>query len=97
MNTSEQPNTSRVAEPSAAYGRQANASRTVFNNAQIELLDAMASVKSEAELIALKHAISEFFAHRADEEMERLWQSGEWNEQTIEELKNAHYRTPYKR
>ena len=50
------------------------------------------SVKSEAELIA----ISEFFARRADEEMERLWESGEWNEQTLEDLKSAHYRTPYK-
>ena len=70
--------------------------RTVFNEAQIEMLDAMASIRSEEELIALKHAISEFFARRADEEMERLWESGQWNEQTLETLKNVHYRTPYK-
>ena len=70
-------------------------SRTVFNEAQLELLNVMASVKDDAELLALKHAISEFFAHRADEEMEKLWQSGEWNEQTLQDLKNAHYRTPY--
>lgn len=96
MNTPEHPNTSRASEPPVAYGQQASVGRTIFNSAQIELLDAMASVKSEAELIALKHAISEFFARRTDEEMERLWQSGEWNEQTIEDLKNTHYRTPYK-
>ena len=96
MNTPEQPYTSRASEPSVAYGRMENVGRTVFNSAQIELLDAMASIQSEAELIDLKHTISEFFARRADEEMERLWQSGEWNEQTIEDLKNAHYRTPYK-
>ena len=70
-------------------------SRTVFNEAQLELLSVMASVKDDAELLALKHAISEFFARRADEEMEKLWQSGEWNEQTLQDLKNAHYRTPY--
>ena len=70
-------------------------SRTVFNEAQLELLNVMASVKDDAELLALKHAISEFFACRADEEMEKLWQSGEWNEQTLQDLKNAHYRTPY--
>lgn len=92
----QQPNGSRAAEPALAYGQQATGGRTIFNSAQIELLDAMASVKSEAELIALKHAISEFFARRADEEMERLWQSGEWNEQTLEDLKSAHYRTPYR-
>lgn len=71
--------------------------RTVFNEAQLELLNVMASVKDEAELLALKHAISEFFASRADVEMEKLWQSGEWNEQTLQNLKNAHYRTPYQR
>ena len=96
MNTPEHPQTSRVAEPAFLYGQQANVGRTIFNNAQIELLDAMASVNSEDELMALKHAISEFFARRADEELERLWQSGEWNEQTLEDLKSAHYRTPYK-
>ena len=70
-------------------------SRTIFNEAQLELLSVMASVKDDAELMALKHAISEFFARRADEEMEKLWQSGEWNEQTLQDLKDAHYRTPY--
>ena len=70
-------------------------SRTIFNEAQVELLNVMASVKDDAELMALKHAISEFFARRADEELEKLWQSGEWNEQTLQDLKTAHYRTPY--
>ena len=70
-------------------------SRTIFNEAQLELLSVMASVKDDAELMALKHAISEFFARRAEEEMEKIWQSGEWNEQTLQDLKDAHYRTPY--
>ena len=69
--------------------------RTVFNDAQLELLSVMANIKDEAEFLALKHAISEFYARRADEEMEKLWASGEWNEKTIQELKTAHYRTPY--
>ena len=70
--------------------------RTVFNDAQLELLNVMASVKDNDELLALKHAISEFFARRADEEMEKLWQSGEWNEQTLNDLKTSHHRTPYR-
>ncbi len=69
--------------------------RMIFNEAQLELLNVLADVKDEAELMALKHAISEFFARRADEEMEKLWASGEWNEETLQELKTAHYRTPY--
>ena len=70
--------------------------RTVFNKAQLEMLDIMANIRSDEELDALKHAVSEFYACRADEEMEKLWQSGQWNEQTLKELGNAHYRTPYK-
>ena len=69
---------------------------TVFNPAQLELLDVMASITSNEELMALKHAISEFFARRADEEMENLWQNGLWNEKKLAELRNTHLRTPYK-
>ena len=69
---------------------------TVFNKAQLEMLDIMANIRSDEEFNELRRAISEFFAHRADEEMEKLWQSGKWNEQTLKELGNAHYRTPYK-
>ncbi len=71
--------------------------RTIFNKAQLEMLDIMAGIRTEEELNALKHTISEFYAKRADEEMEKLWESGQWNEQTLKELGEAHYRTPYKR
>ena len=50
--------------------------RTVFNKAQLEMLDIMANIRSDEELDALKHAV--------------------WNEQTLKELGNAHYRIPYK-
>lgn len=70
--------------------------RTVFNKAQLEMLDIMAGIRSEEELEALKRVISEFYARRADEELDKLWQLGEWSEQTLKELGEAHYRTPYK-
>ena len=69
--------------------------RTIFNEAQLALLNAFANLTSEEELLLLKQAISEFFAKRADEEMEKLWESGEWNQQTLDNLKSAHFRTPY--
>lgn len=70
--------------------------KTIFNEAQLEMLNAMASINSEEELLDLKRALSEFFARRADQEMEKLWQSGQWNEQRLKELKQTHLRTPYK-
>ena len=84
-------------EPVATYGQTDRVNRTVFNEAQIELLNVMATIQNDDELMALKHAISEFFARRADEELERLGQSVEWSEQTLHDLQNTHYRTPYKR
>lgn len=66
-----------------------------FNRAQIEILNAMVSLKSEEDLRELQQAISNFFAERADSEMERLWEEGVINEEVIEGWKNEHMRTPY--
>ena len=66
-----------------------------FSAAQIELLNAMAWLKTDEELIALRHAISEFFADRADQEMDRLWNEGILNDEIVEGWKNEHMRTPY--
>ena len=61
-----------------------------------EFTGMLADIDSEEELQALKHALSEFFARRADEELERLWQTGQWNEHVLRNFQQAHFRTPYK-
>ena len=67
-----------------------------FTPAQIEVLNAVAHLRTEEEIIGLRQAISNYFFDLVDKEMDKLWESGEWNEQTLEELKHSHYRTPYK-
>ena len=79
-----------VNEPVAAWEQP-----PVFTPAQIEVLNAVAHLHSEEEVRGLKWAISNYFAQLADKEMDRLWDEGKWNEQTLEGLKHAHYRTPY--
>lgn len=69
--------------------------RQPFNQAQLELLSTMASLKSEADLIELKQAIARFFAKRADREMERLWENGTINEETLKSWEHEYMRTPY--
>ena len=69
--------------------------RQPFNSAQIELLSTLASLNTETDLMELKQAISRFFAERADREMERLWENGTINENTLETWKHEHMRTPY--
>lgn len=68
---------------------------TVFNNAQMELLDMMSFVDTPEMLAQLKQAISDFFARRTEEEIDRLWETGALDEQKVENFRNLHERTPY--
>jgi len=69
---------------------------TVFNPAQMQLLEMMSFVKSEKALDGLKQAISNYFAQQAQEEIDRLWETGELNEEKVESFRYLHERTPYK-
>lgn len=69
---------------------------TVFNDAQLELLNMMATVKSPETLSELKQAISNFFAQKVEDEVNRLWQTGELNDAKVESFKHLHERTPYR-
>jgi predicted 3-demethylubiquinone-9 3-methyltransferase (glyoxalase superfamily) len=69
---------------------------TVFNPAQMQLLEMMSFVKSDKALNGLKQAISDYFAAQAQEEIDRLWEKGDLNEDKVEGFRNLHERTPYK-
>lgn len=66
------------------------------NAAQIEMLHAMASIETEEELYELKQALSKFFAHRAQKELDKFWENGTLDQQKLNELRKQHLRTPYK-
>lgn len=68
---------------------------TVFNPAQLQLLEMMSFVKSKESLEELKQVISDHFAHLAQKEIDRLWDTGELNEQKVESFRNLHERTSY--
>ncbi len=69
----------------------------IFNKAQIDMLDLMSRIDSEEELLEIKKVISEYFMRKADEELDRLWEDGTFNESKMEELRYSHLRTPYSR
>jgi capsule polysaccharide export protein KpsE/RkpR len=69
---------------------------TTLNSAQLEILDMMSYIKSEETLNDLKEVISDFFARQAQEEINRLWETGELNEEKVESFRYLHERTPYK-
>ena len=68
----------------------------MFNPAQMQLLEMMSLVKSEKALDGLKQAISDYFAMQAQMEIDRLWETGELNDDKVEGFRNLHERTPYK-
>lgn len=69
--------------------------RTVFNAAQLQILDLMSYVESEDTLNEIKDMLSSYFAQKAEKAIDKLWESGKINNNTIEEWKLEHMRTPY--
>lgn len=68
---------------------------SVFNPAQLEIIDMMSFVKTQDSLLQLKQSISDFFVQKAQLEIDRLWQTGELNDEKVESFRNLHERTPY--
>ncbi len=55
-----------------------------LTNAQLELLKMFSSDLSEADLAALRRTLANFFADRASDEMDRLWEERGWTDATME-------------
>lgn len=72
-----------------------NVRATVFNQAQMQLLDMMSFVKSDEALDELRQVISDYFASEAQNEIKRLWKTGELNDEKVESFRTLHERTPY--
>lgn len=68
---------------------------TVFNTAQLELLKMMSFFNTPESLQELKQVISNYFAQKADEEMNRLWADGTLTDEKVESFRHLHERTPY--
>jgi hypothetical protein len=67
-----------------------------FNPAQMHILNMVSHIKNEKSLETLKAQLASFYAKMIDDEMDELWESGEWNEQKLEDLRHAHHRIEYK-
>ena len=64
--------------------------------AQLELMNALNSIRSEAELNEFKDMVARFFADKAQKAIDALWDEGVINEGTIEQWGEEHMRTPYR-
>ena len=67
-----------------------------FNPFQIEMLELVSRVTSELEMQYIRRLLGKYFAQRAEDALDRLWDEGVLNESVVEGWKNEHMRTPYK-
>lgn len=70
--------------------------RTILNEAQLGILRLLGRMKSVEQVHELRQIISNYYAQKATEEMDRLWDEGQWSEQMNKDVLKEHLRTPYK-
>ena len=67
-----------------------------FTPFQIEMLELASRVSSEAEMQDIRRMLGQYFAKRAEDAIDRLWDEGVLNDNVMEEWKSEYMRTPYK-
>ena len=64
--------------------------------AQLELMNALNSIRTEDELNEFKNLVAQFFAQKAQKAIDALWDEGTINNETIEQWGAEHMRTSYR-
>ena len=68
-----------------------------FSPAQVHVLNLVSHIKSSFGLDKLREQLEAFYAKQVDEEMDTLWENGQFDEKRMQELRGSHFRTPYKK
>lgn len=66
-----------------------------LTNVQVELLKVFSRNLSEADLLELKKTLADFFAKKAMDEADAIWQKNKWTKDDEESFSKDHLRTPY--
>lgn len=67
----------------------------MLNPTQLHLLKMFSFAKNEESLEEIKLALTAYFSKRVEDDMDTLWESGEWNQEKNEAILKEHLRTPY--
>lgn len=68
---------------------------TMLNEAQLSILRLLGSMKTIEEVNELRQVICDYYARKVDEETDRLWAEGKWDNEKNEAVLKEHLRTPY--
>lgn len=66
-----------------------------LTNLQLELLKLFKYELPDNQLEEIKSILAKYFADKATNEMDRLWNENNWNNETMDEWKSEHLRTKY--
>jgi cytochrome b subunit of formate dehydrogenase len=67
-----------------------------LTNLQLEQLKLFAHNLQENQLLQIKALLADYFAQNLMSEMNELWDTNEWTNETMQQWANEHQRTPYK-
>lgn len=60
------------------------------------MLELVSHVQSEQEMNDIRRILAQYFAKKAEDEIDKLWDEGIINDKVIEGWKVEHMRTPYR-
>jgi hypothetical protein len=66
-----------------------------LSNLQIELLKVFSRNLSDVQLLEIKQILANYFAQKATEEMDKIWDEKGWTNETMEGFLKEKMRTPY--
>ena len=66
-----------------------------LNPTQLHLLRLFSFAKNEESLNEIKMALTAYFAQKVEEDMDALWETGEWDQEKNEAVLKEYLRTPY--
>lgn len=67
-----------------------------FNQAQRDVLNVVSTLRSDDDVKALRKVLVRFMNERLQEEMDKLWDSGQWSDEKLSGMRDEHLRTTYK-
>lgn len=90
--TMEDQEPQKVNESEVAYNVR---TAPVFTGYQMQILESIANVKDEHDMLEIRNLIAEYFSNKALDAMDKLCNEGKLSDQTIESWQTEHMRTPY--
>lgn len=88
----EEQESQKVNESAVAYNAR---TAPVFTGYQMQILESIANVKDERDILEIRDLIAEYFSNKALDAMDKLCAEGKLSDKTIESWQTEHMRTPY--